>query len=91
MCIGERGSDPLELELQTVMNCPAMWVLEIEPQTSGKTDRALNHWTISLQSPEMSFKYLSRTLSLPVNFIEGFLGFCLFFPNYKSVVTIQLP
>lgn len=43
MCIGERGSDPLELELQTVMNCPAMWVLEIEPQTSGGADRALGH------------------------------------------------
>lgn len=43
MCIGGRESDPLELELQTVMNCPAMWVLGIEPQTSGRTDRALNH------------------------------------------------
>lgn len=40
MCIGVRMSDPLGLELQTVMSCYAG--AGIDPRSSGRTANALN-------------------------------------------------
>lgn len=45
MCIGVKVSDPLELELQSVMS--HRWVLGIEPGPSGRTVSVLNCWAIS--------------------------------------------
>jgi hypothetical protein len=41
--------DLLELELQTTVSC--LWVLRIEPGTSGRATNAFNCCTISLSPP----------------------------------------
>ena len=38
--------DPVELELQAIMNC-LMWVLGMEPKTPARAVSALKHWAIS--------------------------------------------
>ena len=40
--------DPLELDLQLVVPVPAVWILGIEPVSSGESANALNPRAISL-------------------------------------------
>lgn len=53
----KRASDPLELELEVIMNF-STWVLGIKLRSTWRTAGPLNHYVISLV-PHLSFIYLS--------------------------------